>query len=186
MSGAGLGVAGPSGLTGDEDAMKKQRVSDARRGFPGMSWPTQCISVESFQQTTSSFSTVPEKHPWLRSVVVCVLQGDLTPPVLLFLSPHASKKKVKRLVAQSCPTPCDPVDCSPQVSSVHGILQARILEWVAMPSSRRSSQPRDQTQVSSIADGFFTMWATREGQYIHIYSPECIYVFFPVMAYPRP
>ena len=43
-----------------------------------------------------------------------------------------------------------------------GILQARILEWVAMPSSRGSSQPRDQTQVSQIAGGFFTIWATRE------------------------
>ena len=46
--------------------------------------------------------------------------------------------------------------------SVHGILQARILEWVAMPSSRGSSHPRDQTQVSCIAGGFFTVRATRE------------------------
>ena len=45
---------------------------------------------------------------------------------------------------------------------VHGILQARILEWVAMPSSGRSSQPRDWTQVSSIAGSFFTIWGTRE------------------------
>ena len=55
------------------------------------------------------------------------------------------------LVAQPCPTLCDPMDCSPPGSSVHGILQARILEWVAMPSSRGSSQPRDRTQVSFIA-----------------------------------
>ena len=47
-----------------------------------------------------------------------------------------------------CPTPCDPMDCSPPGSSVRGILQARILKWVAMPSSRESSQPRDRTQVS--------------------------------------
>ena len=45
---------------------------------------------------------------------------------------------------------------------VHGILQARILEWVAIPFSRGSSQPRDRTQVSHIASGFFTSWATRE------------------------
>ena len=57
------------------------------------------------------------------------------------------------LAAQSCPTLCDPLDCSLPGSSVHGILQARILEWVAMPSSRGSSQPRDQTEVSS------TLWA---------------------------
>ena len=49
---------------------------------------------------------------------------------------------------QLCPTLCDAVDCSPPVSSTHGILQARILEWVAMPSSRGSPRPRDQTHAS--------------------------------------
>ena len=48
--------------------------------------------------------------------------------------------------------------------TVHGILQARILEWVAFPFSRGSSQPRDRTQVSRIAGGFFTIWATREAK----------------------
>ena len=57
---------------------------------------------------------------------------------------------------QSCLTLCYPVDCSPPGFSVHGILQARILEWVAMPSSKGSSQPRDRTHVSCIADRFFT------------------------------
>ena len=66
------------------------------------------------------------------------------------------------LVAQSCPAVCDPMDFSLPGSSVHGILQARILEWVAMPTSRGSSQPRDHTQVSCIAGGFFTIWDTRE------------------------
>ena len=51
---------------------------------------------------------------------------------------------------QSCPTLCNPMDCSLPGSSVHGILQARKLEWVAMSSSRGSSQPRDQTCVSYI------------------------------------
>ena len=63
---------------------------------------------------------------------------------------------------QSCLTLCKPMDCSPPGSSVHGILQARILEWVAIPFSRGSSWPRDWTQVSCIAGGFFTVWATRE------------------------
>ena len=62
-------------------------------------------------------------------------------------------------VAQSCPTLCDLMDYI-----VHGILQVRILEWVAFPFSSGSSQPRDQTQVSHIAGGFFTRWATREAQ----------------------
>ena len=68
------------------------------------------------------------------------------------------------LVTQLCLTFCDPLDCSPPGSSVHGILQARILEWVAMPSSRGSSQLRDRTQVSLIAGKFFTIWATGEAQ----------------------
>ena len=62
-------------------------------------------------------------------------------------------------VTQSCPTLCDPMDYA-----VHGILQARILEWIAVPFSRGSSQPGDWTQVSHIADGFFTSWATNEAQ----------------------
>ena len=64
--------------------------------------------------------------------------------------------QVKGFVSQSCLTLSDPMDCSLPASSAHGILQARILEWVAIPFSRRSSQPKDQTQVSHIAGGFFT------------------------------
>ena len=58
---------------------------------------------------------------------------------------------------QSCPSLFHTIDCSPPSSSVHGILQARILEWVAMPSSRGSSPSREWTQASCIADGFFTI-----------------------------
>ena len=65
------------------------------------------------------------------------------------------------LAAQSCPTLCNPMNCSPPGSSVHRALQARILEWVAM-SSRGSSRPRDQTWVSCTAGSLFTIWATRE------------------------
>ena len=60
-------------------------------------------------------------------------------------------------VPQSCLTLCDPMDYT-----VYGILQARILEWIAFPFSRGSFQPRDWTQVSRIAGRFFTIWATRE------------------------
>ena len=58
------------------------------------------------------------------------------------------------LVTQLCPT------------LVHGILQGRILEWIAIPFSRRSSQCRDQTRVSCIAGRYFTIWATREAAYV--------------------
>jgi len=60
-------------------------------------------------------------------------------------------------VAQSCPTLCDPIDCSPPDSSVHGILQARILEWVAISFSRVSSRPGDRTLVSCTAGRRFTV-----------------------------
>ena len=60
-------------------------------------------------------------------------------------------------VAQSFPTLCDPMDCSLPGSSIRGILQARILEWVAISFSRRSSQHRDRTQVSHIAGRRFTI-----------------------------
>ena len=66
------------------------------------------------------------------------------------------------LITQSCATLCDPMDWSPPAFSVHGILQARKLEWVAFPFSRGSSWLRDRTQVSCIAGRCFTGWATRE------------------------
>ena len=77
-------------------------------------------------------------------------------------------KRSTKWGTQVSPTPTPvcamPMDNSPPGSPVHGILQARILEWVVMPSSKGSSQSRDQTQVSHIAGGFFTSWATREAQ----------------------
>ena len=65
-------------------------------------------------------------------------------------------------VAQSCPTLCEPMDCSLPGSSIHGIFQTRIPEWVAISFSRRSSQPRDWTRVSHIVGRCFTIWATRK------------------------
>ena len=66
------------------------------------------------------------------------------------------------LGAKSCPTLCNPMDGSSPGSSVPGILQVRILEWVAIPYSRGSSWPRDKIWVSCIAGRFFTVWGTRE------------------------
>jgi len=77
--------------------------------------------------------------------------------------------KVKVLVAQLCPTLWNPMDYSTPGSSVHGILQAGILEQVAISFSRVSSQPRGQTQVSCTAGRFFTIWAIREA-HVWIYS----------------
>ena len=68
----------------------------------------------------------------------------------------------KVLVIQSFPTFCDHKDCIPPGSSVHGTLQARMLEWVAISSLRGSSWPRDWTWIFCIAGRFFIIWATRE------------------------
>ena len=75
-------------------------------------------------------------------------------------------------VAQLCPTLRDPMDCSLPGSSVHGIFQARILEWVAISFSRKSSRPRDWTQVSHIVGRCFTVWATREVLCIKMYFED--------------
>ena len=69
-------------------------------------------------------------------------------------------RRKKKKVAQSCPTLCNPMDCSLPSSSIHGIFQVRILEWVAISFSRRSSRPRDWTRVSRIVGRCFTIWAT--------------------------
>ena len=77
-----------------------------------------------------------------------------------------------RVPAQSCPTVCDPLDCSLSGSSVHGILQARILEWVAISFSRASSWPRVPTHISCISRQILYRWATWEA---YIY---CALYFF--------
>ena len=77
-------------------------------------------------------------------------------------------------VVQSCSTVCDLMDRSLPSSSVYEILQARIWAWVAVTFSRGSFQPRDWTQISLIACGFFTIWATRES--IKIYYYVSVYV----------
>ena len=84
-------------------------------------------------------------------------------------------------VSQLCPPLCDPMDCGPPGSSVHWILQARILEWVVISFSRGSSQPKDQTQVSRTAGRLFTVWAT--GDSLTLYA--CIILTTPVSSDSR-
>ena len=72
------------------------------------------------------------------------------------------------LVAQLCPTLCNPKDCSPPGFSINGILQARILKWVAISFSRGSSCPRDRTRISCLSRQTLSHWASREVQaYMH-------------------
>ena len=101
------------------------------------------------------------KGGWRRYVFAVVFHRNFC--FITGCSFDASPHKLKSL-AQSCTTLCDPVDCSPPGSSFHGILQARILEWVAISFSRGSSRPRDRTQVSCFAGRRFNLRATREAQ----------------------
>ena len=91
----------------------------------------KCIFVPGLTEEQKTFIVSPNCSPQMLFYVY-------------FLCLHAKS-------LQSFPTLCNPVDCSPPGFSLHGILQARILEWVAMPSSRGSSQPRDRTRVSYIS-----------------------------------
>ena len=96
-------------------------------------------------------------------ILILLQIRNVRPPKISNLSKVIHLWCVDAKSLQSCPILCDPVDCSPAGSSVHWILQARILEWVAMSSSRGSSQLRDRTDVSYVScnsRGFFTTSAT--------------------------
>ena len=104
-------------------------------GGPTPAW--RCTEAD--EDSRSNVPKSPSSHPfWVYS---------WSSPCPLFLA--------RCVHAQLCHTLCDPMDCSTTGSSVQGILQARILEWVAMPSSRRSYQPRNRIQVSHITGRFF-------------------------------
>ena len=144
-------------------------------------------SLIPFQPLHSAFNrTNPREKPWPKLSNAVTAPHNKNPMKMLWKSdssinsatniPWAQKGrsisyseyrelKVKVSVAQSCPTLCDPTDCSPPGSSVHGVSQARILEWVAIPFSRGSSQPKDQTQVFCITGRLFPIWATREAHW---------------------
>ena len=122
---------------------------------PSNSTPAQVLqfSLILMPSTWSSFRSFP---PFPASDAKC--RSRLSPVLLThWLQIRASHVLLLTcvLVVQLCPTLCDPMDCSPPGSSVHGILQAGILEWVAIAFSRGSSRPRDWTQVSCIAARFF-------------------------------
>ena len=98
--------------------------------------------------------------PWFEIFLYFTSSGTVRACPGLMAMVSLVKRKV--LVAQLCLTLCDLMVCSFPGSSVHGISQERILEWVVVPFSRGFSQPRDQTQVSRIAGRFFIVLATRE------------------------
>ena len=119
-------------------------------------WPCGCVFAFSFMQLYNLLWT------W----VFLFLRGGWCG-----CSKYQSNNRIyKVLVAQSYPTLCSPKACSPPGSSVHGILQARILEWVAMFSFKGSFGSRDRAWVSCVAGRFFTVWAIREAHIKGLYK----------------
>ena len=122
------------------------------------------IQHESVDKTVGTEASI-EKH---LSVFIRFASTWATLYIALFtLHVHSAAQRVpvgldKVLVIQLCLTLCDPVEYSLLGSSVHRIFQARILQWVTIPFSRESSQPRDRTRVSCIAGRFFSIWDTRD------------------------
>ena len=128
-----------------------------------------------------SLMDMPHQKPWISLTHFVKLYPTAFKPYFNCFSPKQTKLKfylIKSAVHQNylfewvvtitllCPTLCDPMDYT-----VHGILQARILEWVAVPFSEASSQHRGQTQVSHIAGRFFTSWVTRKAQFYCLCFP---------------
>ena len=124
-----------------------------------------CLSYACFSPLLGMYSLHPSNlinthAPWSLAWVLLPCSTFSEASRCSFL-PHTSSvlSTTSLKVAQSCPTLCNPMDYT-----VHGILQARILEWVAFPSSRGSSQPTDWIGVFCTAGGCFTSWASREDQ----------------------
>ena len=146
--------------------LKRKNMSDGRWTRQGWKVPPWHTCHELNFHASSMWLRSPPNFGQVMAPVSCQVsspgdtQGTVRGPGGIS---HFIYAKVK--VTQSCPTLCNPTNYT-----VHGILQARILEWVAFPFSKGSSKPRDRTQVSRIAGGFLTSWAIREALFIQSYS----------------
>ena len=143
----------------------------------GSSQPRDWILILHYRQI---LYTEPPGKPHLTCMVDFIFLAQFTKSFTNFIGtnwivtllPKLIRKWKKVLVAQSCWTLCDHKDGSPPGSSVHGLVQARILEWVPIPFSRGSSQPRDRTQVSCIVGRFFILWAMAQMHMDNIFSKK--------------
>ena len=120
-----------------------------------------CFMMIQWMFTTWSLVPLPFVNSVLTSEVLdsCTVEAWLG-EFWALLCYHVKESESE--VAQSCPTLCDPMDCSLPCSSVHGIFQARVLEWVTISLSRGSSRPRDRTWISRVVGRCCNLWATRE------------------------
>ena len=134
-------------------------------GFCILVTPPRTRSLQNFPLTSSlccdcPWTDAPRGHKIALGIPAShsdTMYSEDTQPISLRSRITFPKSPLESEVAQSCPTLCYPVDCSPPGSSVPGILQASILEWVAISFSRGSSRPRDRTQVSHIVGRCFNL-----------------------------
>ena len=122
------------------------------------------LKVESYVLLSGNFQDVKLGGSILSNSKNCSEEGRGRARIWYIgvLQQRAGSLNIESEVAQSCLTLCDPIDYSLPISSVHGILQARILKWVAIPFSRGYSWPRDWSRVYCIARRFFIVWVTRK------------------------
>ena len=124
-------------------------------------------------------NTQPTRAWWSAKTSRWLSQSS-TQPVSLYLFILYLNIYVHAKLLQSCPTLCDCMDCSPPGSSVHGISQAGILEWVAIPCSRGSSRPRNQMRISCIGKWVLFHWATREA--FDMFNSYSVFLFIGATA----
>ena len=158
----------------ETDADAEDRRTDAQRGGSGVNWDA---AMDMYRPPITWTQQIPGRTEWAaqdsapRSADLngkeIQGQGTCVHAQLAQLVPQKPTHHKGKRRRQSCPTLFCPVDCSPPGFSIHGVLQARIPEWVAFPFSRRSSRPRDRTWVSRIAGRSFTLRGTREDWILH-------------------
>ena len=144
-------------------------------------WPLWNYKTE--VELLTSVVIFREKHPFIRPIFLIVRRAYTCVSVIKYCHCwhwHIKSKQEEYWqiqwganiydieVTQSCLTLCHPMDCGLPDSSVHGIFQARVLEWVAISFCRGFFRPRDWTQVSCIADRPFTIWVTREAPKVKV------------------
>ena len=159
------------GCDNSRQHIKKQRHYSAEKVYPvkGMVFPVVMYGFESWtlKKVEGWRTDAFELWCWRRLLWASWTARWSNQAILKEINPRYSLEGLMLKlrwseVTESCPTLCDPMDCSPPGSSIRGIFQARILEWVAISFSRRSSQPRNQTRVSCISGRFFTNWAMKK------------------------
>ena len=128
----------------------------------GHDWATELNWTEQLNRTELSTKTENKCR-----YILLVFYSHIHIKIIIFLLffcmlPQSLCRMEKEKWSHSVVSDCDPMDCSLSGSSIHGIFQARVLEWIAISFSRGSSQPQNQTWVSCIAGRCFTIWATRE------------------------